>query len=1069
MILKKCVLFGLILLTNINFVFAQCEVKTNDDMTIVCGDSIKLNAYSAWSGAIDSSSNVLGFRSVFFTNTQVGYTVGEDGIIHKTIDGGQTWSNQVSGTNVQLISVFFTNDSTGYVVGNPYNNTPSPVLLKTTNGGKNWNPLPLSSGGNKSQILFTNETTGFIVGEYGSILKTTDAGNSWQIKNTNTTAWVKSVFFLDANNGYAGADGVLLKTTDGGETWSILAGLPFVRFNSIHFIDINTGFSAASGGTIYKTINGGNSWTSCATLGNMDLSAVHFINANTGYVAGPQHIWKTTDAGKNWVLYNKGRYIFGLFFPSPNIGYATGERTYKFINADSFTWSPTTGLDGSNTESPVVKPLVTTTYSVVAKAGTCTFKDSVKIIVTPLIAEAGANKTVICGGSAQLDVLYTNYSGTKNLIYSWSPATGLNSSTIKNPVASPAKTTTYYVTVKIEGVACEAIDSVKVIVDPLTVYAAGTTDPLSYVCGGSAQFKGLFTNYTGSGTLSYLWSPSIGLNDATLEKPTTSATKNTTYHVVVTTPNGCEARDSSVKLVVKPLEVYSSDDVSIVCDGNGKFQGFGTNYSGSGPLSYLWSPATGLDNPAIEKPTVTATKNTTYKVLLTTPNGCSVTDSVTVFVNPLMIDAGVDQTIICGGKTKFYSPLINYTGNAKLSYLWSPANSLDSDTIISPTSNANKKTVYHVTLTTANGCVATDSLTIFVNPLVANAGNDKMNMCGDTVLLDGVTSNYTGTAPLTYSWLPTTGLHNATVSNPLTGAHDLTYTVTITTSNGCKASDQVRVDLKAMDAPEICMVGVDSTNKNVIRWNDLLWDAIDSVFIYRETTVAGNYVKIGSTAYSKNGFRDLTSQPEVKSNKYKISLLDTCGLESPRSVQHKTMHLAITKGIGTSWNLIWEPYEGFTVPTYNIYRGTDVNNLQLIDATSGTSTQFTNYNPPPGDLFYQVEVVNPSPCDASNVAKALRSNVAASKYVGIFEQQKNSFVFSVYPNPANNLLTVNLENVNNQNLSLTIYNAIGAVVKTMDIQQNQQQIDVSNLSNGLYMIELKSTNGYAVQKLAIDK
>ncbi|HRG39197.1 MAG TPA: T9SS type A sorting domain-containing protein, partial [Bacteroidia bacterium] len=126
-------------------------------------------------------------------------------------------------------------------------------------------------------------------------------------------------------------------------------------------------------------------------------------------------------------------------------------------------------------------------------------------------------------------------------------------------------------------------------------------------------------------------------------------------------------------------------------------------------------------------------------------------------------------------------------------------------------------------------------------------------------------------------------------------------------------------------------------------------------------------------------------------------------------------------------------------------------------------------NPPPGDLFYQVEVVNPSPCDASNVAKALRSNVAASKYVGIFEQQKNSFVFSVYPNPANNLLTVNLENVNNQNLSLTIYNAIGAVVKTMDIQQNQQQIDVSNLSNGLYMIELKSTNGYAVQKLAIDK
>jgi hypothetical protein len=262
---------------------------------------------------------------------------------------------------------------------------------------------------------------------------------------------------------------------------------------------------------------------------------------------------------------------------------------------------------------------------------------------------------------------------------------------------------------------------------------------------------------------------------------------------------------------------------------------------------------------------------------------------------------------------------------------------------------------------------------------------------------------------------------------------------------------------------------VDSTNKNVIRWNTLSSDAIDSVFIYRETTVSGNYIKIGSSVASKNGYRDATAQPEVKSNKYKISILDSCGLESAKSLHHKTMHLSINKGVGTSWNLIWESYEGFSVPTYNIYRGTDASNLQFLDATSGTSNQFTNYNPPPGDLYYQVEVVNPAPCDPSTIAKALRSNVAASKYVGIFEQEKNAFLFSVYPNPANNLLTVNLEDAINKNLNLTIYNAIGAVMKTISIQQNQQQIDVSDLSNGFYLMELKSPNGHSMQKLTIEK
>ena len=59
-----------------------------------------------------------GFHSIFFTNKNVGYTVGWDGILLKTIDGGLNWSITNSGTTNHLFSIFFPDNKTGYVVGN---------------------------------------------------------------------------------------------------------------------------------------------------------------------------------------------------------------------------------------------------------------------------------------------------------------------------------------------------------------------------------------------------------------------------------------------------------------------------------------------------------------------------------------------------------------------------------------------------------------------------------------------------------------------------------------------------------------------------------------------------------------------------------------------------------------------------------------------------------------------------------------------------------------------------------------------------------------------------------------
>lgn len=77
---------------------------------------------------VDTQSDL---RSVFFVNADIGYTVGQFGVIFKTTDSGENWVEQTSPVNTRLNSVFFTDDSTGYAVGDVG------VILKTTDGGTN--------------------------------------------------------------------------------------------------------------------------------------------------------------------------------------------------------------------------------------------------------------------------------------------------------------------------------------------------------------------------------------------------------------------------------------------------------------------------------------------------------------------------------------------------------------------------------------------------------------------------------------------------------------------------------------------------------------------------------------------------------------------------------------------------------------------------------------------------------------------------------------------------------------------------------------------------------------------
>ena len=76
---------------------------------------------------------------------------------------------------------------------------------------------------------------------------------------------------------------------------------------------------------------------------------------------------------------------------------------------------------------------------------------------------------------------------------------------------------------------------------------------------------------------------------------------------------------------------------------------------------------------------------------------------------------------------------------------------------------------------------------------------------------------------------------------------------------------------------------------------------------------------------------------------------------------------------------------------------------------------------------------------------------------------------SIYPSPASDFVNVNYSNKNNTELTLNIYNLIGGLVKSEQLQDNQKQINVEDLNNGVYLVEIKSKDWTGKQKLIIQR
>ncbi len=238
------------------------------------------------------------------------------------------------------------------------------LMLNTAVFGQlpdNWKWLnPNPQGNSLFAIDFPDNNIGYSVGAFGTIIKTSDAGNSWDQLNSNTQLTLLSVDFINSDEGYAGGFSQLLKkTTDGGIVWSDIQLPREGQFDSlfsimdIEFVNSNTGYALGFfqlESKIWKTIDGGVTWSTQTTAGANYLNTLHFLDENNGYAAGGSlgsEIIKTTDGGLSWELVQFYDYsaLSDIYFLNPNKGIAAGENGCILMSTDS-------GLNWIQTGSP---------------------------------------------------------------------------------------------------------------------------------------------------------------------------------------------------------------------------------------------------------------------------------------------------------------------------------------------------------------------------------------------------------------------------------------------------------------------------------------------------------------------------------------------------------------------------------------------------------------------------------------------------------------------------------------------------------------------------------------------
>ena len=283
--------------------------------------------------------------------------------------------------------------------------------------------------------------------------------------------------------------------------------------------------------------------------------------------------------------------------------------TLSATGAGNYTWSPSQGLSATNTASVIANPTQTTVYTVSGGTGNCSSSATVTVTVNPLpvLNINPANPSICTGESVQISV-----SGAST--FTWSPSTGLSSSTGSSVTANPTSTTTYNVT-GTTGL-CSTTAAVTVSVGQIANLAVSPANPV--VCRGAS------ITLTAEGAQNYVWNPGNVQGSSFTASPDVT----TTYTLTAGSGN-CQ---SSIEVIVQVIDLPIAD-FNYEQQPSSYQVNFANNSSSS--TSYFWNFGGG-NSSTQENPNFVYPFDGVYPVTLIVSNDCG-SDTVTKNANVLKL------------------------------------------------------------------------------------------------------------------------------------------------------------------------------------------------------------------------------------------------------------------------------------------------------------------------------------------------------------------------------------------------------------------------------------------------
>lgn len=449
----------------------------------------------------------------------------------------------------------------------------------------------------------------------------------------------------------------------------------------------------------------------------------------------------------------------------------------------NYIWTPSIDMTAPNDSVTSVFPTITTDYEVQASAsGGCPAFDTITVSVNQLpVVTVSPKEDTICRNET---ISLTVSSGTASG-FSWSPDSTLSSNIGTSVIASPNVDHSYIVT-GTDANGCVGSDTATILIEPVITIDLIPNDTL---CAGDTV---ILTAAVVNG-ISYRWEPALSGNIAQPDSLTTTAIPvgTTTYTLTVTNIAGCTNSDSATVSVIPFPGTGITTSHDTICPGDT------AQLIASGGTNYSWTPTTSMTSPSNDSTEVFPLINTTYVAAISTPNGCTTNDSISIIVDPIPVPSIIGTDTICGNDT------IVLKASGGVTYSWignGLITAAEDSVVIAPTST----TTFYVEAANNIGCTAIDSFTVVVNALpTTSVSSNRTTICfGDTTQLIAA-----GGAQ--YVWSNADSLSDSTIANPIVNpSKTSTFFVSISGTNNCSVVDSITI---AVDSLPVVVISSDQS------------------------------------------------------------------------------------------------------------------------------------------------------------------------------------------------------------------------------------------------------------------